>query len=452
MRWRPAPAGVGRSALRSLPATIGGAVGMIVAEPGVTPSRALSPPGLRGRAIRLERRVRVRAATALIGMLIPSFPRSASPTPVADGLKQSAGRMVAGRSRTRASLVVAEVALALVLLVSAGLLMRSIRRALSVAVGFDSSHLVTMQVQVPGERYLDDGARVRLFDGMLDAVRGVPGVEAAAFTSQLPLSGDLDAYGVRPESDRDPEDVGSALRYMVTRGYIEAMRIPLRRGRLLDAHDGPGARSVLVNESFARRVFGGQDPLGKRLRFGPDDGRWSTVVGVVGDVKQAALALDQPDAVYVTPAQWQWVDTLMSLVVRSRGAAAPLVPAIRRAIRSADKDAPVVRVATMDEFVKRSVADRRFAMILFEAFGLASLCLAAIGIYGVLAGSVAERKREIGVRSAMAPPRENISPPSTPDSAAARAGVRDAGPFSRPGRSPRCCLGSRGSIPSRIWG
>ena len=393
-------------------AAIGGAVGMIVAELGVRAFVALSPPGLpRAAAIRLDGAVFVfgAAMTALIGMLVGIVPAfGVSRRDLQDGLKQGAGRTVAGRSRTRASLVVAEVALALVLLVSAGLLMQSIRRALSVAVGFDSSHLVTMQVQFPGERYLDDGARVRLFDGILDAVRGVPGVEAAAFTSQLPLSGDLDAYGVRLESDRDPDDVGSALRYMVSPGYIEAMRIPLRRGRILDAHDGPGARSVLVNESFARRVFGGQDPLGRRLRFGPDDGRWSTIVGVVGDVKQAALALDPPDAVYVTPAQWQWADTLMSLVVRSRGAAPPLVPAIRRAIRSADKGAPVVRVATMDEFVRRSVADRRFAMILFEAFGLASLCLAAIGIYGVLAGSVAERKREIGVRSAMGASRGNI--------------------------------------------
>jgi ABC-type antimicrobial peptide transport system permease subunit len=125
-------------------------------------------------------------------------------------------------------------------------------------------------------------------------------------------------------------------------------------------------------------------------------------------VKQAALALDQPDAVYVAPSQWQWVDTLMSLVVRSRGDAASLAPAIRRAIRSADKDAPIERVATMDALVRRSVADRRFAMILFEAFGLASLCLAAIGIYGVLSGSVAERRREIGVRSAMGASRGNI--------------------------------------------
>jgi putative ABC transport system permease protein len=393
-------------------AAIGGAAGMIVAQFGIRAFVALSPPGLpRAGAIRLDGTAFAfgAALTAVIGALVGIFPAlRVSRRELGRGLERSSRRAAGGHSRTRGGLVVAEVALALVLLIGAGLLMRSIQRALSVEPGFDSSHLVTMQVQIPGPPRLDDAARARLLDRMLEAVRGVPGVAAAAFTSQLPLSGDLDAYGVRFEQDRDPGNAGSALRYMATPGYAEAMRIPLRRGRFLDTRDGPGARSVLINESFARRVFGSRDPVGKRLRLGPDDGLWSTVVGVVGDVKQDSLAPSPPDAVYVPVAQWQWVDTLMSLVVRSRGSAAPLAPAIRRAIRSVDKDAPVVREATMADFVRRSIADRRFAMILFQAFGLASLVLAAIGIYGVLSGNVAERKREIGVRSAMGASRASI--------------------------------------------
>jgi predicted permease len=393
-------------------AAMGGAAGMIVAMLGIRTFTALSPPDLpRAGAIRLDGAVFAfgTAMTALIGMLVGAVPAlGASRLELQTGLRHGSRRTAAGRSRMRASLVVTEIALALVLLISAGLLMQSIRRALAVPVGFDSSHLVTMQIQLPGERSLDDGARARLLDGILDAVRRVPGVAAAGFTSQLPLSGDLDGYGVRLEGDGDPENVGPALRYTATPGYVETMRIPLRRGRLLDGHDGPGGRSVLVNESFARRISAGRDPLGRRLHLGPDDGRWCTIVGVVGDVKQAALALEPPDAVYVAPAQWQWVDTLMSLVVRSRGDAATLAPEIRRAIRSVEKEAPIVRVATMNALVRRSIADRRFAMILFEAFGFASLCLAAIGIYGLLSGSVAERKREIGVRSAMGASRGNI--------------------------------------------
>jgi putative ABC transport system permease protein len=266
-----------------------------------------------------------------------------------------------------------------------------------------------MEVQESGQRFQVDSASYRFYTDALDAVRTVPGVAAAAFTALLPLSGDVDTYGVHFELDRGTKEDGAALRYAVTPGYFDVMGIPLHRGRLLDAHDGPGApRAVLINASFAARKFPERGALGQRLRFGPDEGDWYTVVGIVGDVKQSALDVDASDAIYVPAAQWHWVDHLMSLVIRAHGDAAALTPAIRRAIWSVDKDQPIVRIATMDALVERSVADRRFALVLFESFGIAALVLAAVGIYGVLSGRVAERIREIGVRSALGASRHNI--------------------------------------------
>jgi putative ABC transport system permease protein len=227
----------------------------------------------------------------------------------------------------------------------------------------------------------------------------------------LPLSGDFDVYGVEFESHAGT--LAPALRYSVSPDYFETMDIPLRRGRLFNDRDVANSPGVLlISESLAKSKFGDQDPIGQRVRVGPDalhsDRPWATIVGVVGDVKQASLAVTQSDAFYIPTPQWSWVDPAQSFVVRAHGDPAKLTAAVQTAIWSVDKDQPIVRVATMGSLLQSSEAQRRFALILFEAFGLVALLLAAVGIYGVLSGGVTERMREIGVRAALGATRRGI--------------------------------------------
>jgi putative ABC transport system permease protein len=404
-------------------ALLGGTLGLGVAVAGVRALIALSPPGLpRVDAITVDAMAFAFAfaVTTPIGVvtgLVPAL--HVSREEVRPRLEQSSRRTAGGHAFTRSALVVTEVALALVLLVGAGLLLHSMRRLLAVDPGFNPAHLLTMQVQTSGHQFDDlasapgvgDSVRRRFFRQALDAVRQVPGVEQAAFTSLLPLSDDpswVSTYGAHFEND-GPQSGHNVFRYAVSPGYCQAMGIPVLSGRCIDEHDTTTApQAALLSKSLARSQFPGQNPIGKRLHVGPWDRPWYVVVGVVGDVKQTSLAIDEPDAAYLSTEQTWFADDTLSFVVRTRGDAATLVPAVKDAIWSVDRNQPIVRVATMDALVAVTEAQRSFVLILFEAFGLAALALAAVGMYGVLAGSIAERTREIGVRAALGATRSNI--------------------------------------------
>jgi putative ABC transport system permease protein len=202
------------------------------------------------------------------------------------------------------------------------------------------------------------------------------------------------------------------MRYSVTPEYFAVMGIPLKRGRLIDETDrADRIASFLLSESLARQMFGEADPVGQRVRFGPDsDGSrpWGTVVGVVGDVKQQSLASTNLAAFYVASVQWRWIDAVQSLVVRTSGDAAAMTNAVRRAVWSVDRDKPITRTATMEQLIWNTAAEQRFASVIYGTFAIAALLLAAVGLYGVVSGLVAERTREFGIRSALGATRSDI--------------------------------------------
>jgi Acidobacterial duplicated orphan permease len=401
---------------------LGGALGVVGAVAGLRVIVALSPSELpRLNAITFDPAAFLFASALVttIGLIAGTVPAlHISRNDLQSGLQKASRRIASAHFWTRRFLVVAEIALAFVLLVSAGLLVRSMQRLLAVDPGFKPSHLLTIQVVTSGHQFDDrpenpTGAerRRRFFEQALDAVRHVPGVESAAFTSLLPLSDDppvIGEYGAQFD-DQDSQSGYNVFRYAVSPGYCATMGIPLIKGRLLDERDTASAPlSALVSESMARHHFGDRNPIGGRFHVGPRNRPWYTVVGVVGDVKQTSLAIHQEDAVYIPNRQTWFADDTLSFVIRVHGDAAALAPPVKSAIWSVDRDQPIVRVITMDRLMTITEAQRHFILILFEAFGIVALLLAAIGLYGVLSGSIAERIHEIGVRMALGATRGNI--------------------------------------------